>query len=86
MKNLKELARKFGTVNFEGKEYTLTCNPDFEYRSHNAHGWQMQHPDNYLSAIAISEGKKYKVWWFVDDTNVELDSIDYDNVADVEEV
>jgi hypothetical protein len=75
----------FGKVTFEGKEYRLTSAAEFEYRSH-ANGWQLQHPDNYVSAHAVdAEGNKYKVWWFVPDTSVELDSIDYSNVDDVEE-
>lgn len=85
--NIEECKRKYGTVTFENKEYVLTENPFWEYRSHNVNGWQMQYPENYLMAHAVdNKGNEYRVWWFIEDTNVELDSIDYDNVTDVEEV
>lgn len=73
----------FGTITYDGKEYTLTSQAEFEYRSHK-NGFMTQYPNNYLSAMATLEDKEYKVWWFIEDTTVELDSIDYDNVTDVE--
>lgn len=76
----------YGKITVESKVYTLTSQPEFEYRSHY-NGFQITHPDNYLSAMAKDiDGNTYKIWWFVEDTNVELDSINYDNVDSVEKV
>ena len=80
----------FGTTTFNGIEYTLTSNADFEYRSHKD-GWQCNEPNNWLSAAAIDpQGNPCKVWWFVTDEQMQdinefgMDYYDYDNATEVE--
>lgn len=56
---------------------------DFKYRSH-VNGNQLTHPDNWVACRATgSDGNEYTAWYYVADTDIELDEIDYRNPDDV---
>lgn len=88
--------RNFGTVEFEGKEYTLTGDADFTNRvlPGNCNINDVQDGEEYqfeMSVPAVDEqGKEYKVTWIFwkvkGQDDWELDSLDYDKVYSVEEV
>ena len=70
------------TIN-ENLTITLGNDADFEYRSH-INGMQATEPNNWVACKATgSDGNEYTAWYFVADTNVELDTIDYDDPDDV---
>lgn len=56
---------------------------DFKYRSH-VDGNQLIHPNNWVACGAIgSDGKEYTAWYYVPDSDIELDEIDYSAPNDV---
>lgn len=70
------------TITLNNKEYTITRDADFEYRSSRVT------PENwvalYLSDVDDDETTCI-AWYYVDDpANTELDMIDYDNPHDIE--
>jgi hypothetical protein len=87
--------KNYGTVEFEGMEYTLTTDADFTSRmlEHSNNYNDVLEGENYdfeMAADAVdSKGKEYKVYWIFTDVKgedaKELDSFDYDKVDRVEE-
>lgn len=80
--------KEYGTVIFEGKEYALINQAEFEYRSHGSRGFQLQEPDNWMSAIAIdTDENEYIVWWYIDDEHINdedmSDACDWENPNEV---
>lgn len=54
-------------------EIALGNNADFEYRSNAID------PDNWVACPSTGNDEKvYTVWYYVEDTNAELDTIDYE--------
>lgn len=88
MNNYEKLAKDYGTVIFEGKEYALTSQAEFEYRSHNSNGFQLQEPANWMSAVAIDKDEnEYIVWWYIDDEHINdedmSDACDWENPNEI---
>lgn len=87
MTNYETAAKEYGSVMFEGKEYALTSQAEFEYRSH-INGMTALSPNNYMSAQAIdTDENTYTVWWFIDDEHINdedmSDATDWMNPSDV---
>ncbi len=58
---------------------------DYTYRSH-INGMQVSEPNKWVSCAGTGgDGKNYTAWYYVEDTNMELDNIDYDNPDDIED-
>ena len=69
----------------ENLSITLGDEADLSYRSH-INGMQASEPDNWVACKATgSDDKDYTAWYYVEDTNMELDNIDYDNPDDIED-
>lgn len=71
------------TIN-ENLTITLVDNSaDFKYRSH-INGMQATEPNNWVACNATgSDGKDYTAWYYVADTDIELDEIDYSEPDDI---
>lgn len=88
MNNYESASNNYGTVTFEGKEYALTRQAEFEYRSHNSKGFQLQEPNNWMIATAIdTNGNEYTVWYYIDDEHINdedmSDATDWENPSEV---
>lgn len=88
---LKMADTKFGSVTFEGKEYTLTDQPDFTGRQ--LLDWQTKEGLAHFSAPAMdAEGNGYTVEWILkivyeNGEGIEdLGELDWENVDKVEEL
>ena len=86
--NYKIMSKEFGTINYDGREYALINQAEFEYRSHNTRGFQLQEPANWMSAVAIDINEnKYTVWWHIDDEHINdedmSDACDWENPNEV---
>ena len=69
---------------------TLKITLDFEaapeYRSH-INGMQVINPDNWLLVKGEgSDGNSYRVWYFIEDWNIELEDVDYTEPNDIEDM
>jgi hypothetical protein len=70
-KKYEAMSNEYGTITFEGKEYALTCQAEFQYRSHNSKGFQFQEPNNWMIATAIdTDENEYTVWYYIDDEHI----------------
>jgi len=98
IEKFESLARKFGTIEFEGEKYWLTEEAEHG-NSLLPHTHNYRNPDddgNYwfdMIAYAIDEdGNEYQVTWIFntekdeDGNSKELDEYDYDDVDSVEAV
>lgn len=75
-KKYEAMSNEYGTVIFEGKEYALINQAEFQYRSHNSNGFQLQEPDHWMSAVAIdTDENEYTVWWYIDDEHINDEDI-----------
>lgn len=73
------------TLTVNGTTYNISDNAYPCYRSHNSNGLQMAEPNNWVAQPAETDnGDKYILWYYIADTNTELDAIDYDTPDDVE--
>lgn len=58
---------------------------DYTYRSH-INGMQASEPDNWVACKATgSDDKDYTAWYYVEDTNVDLGDIEYEEPDDIED-
>ena len=56
-----------------------------EYRSH-INGLRTINPDNWLLVKGEgSDGNSYRVWYFIEDWNIELEDVDYTEPDDIED-
>ena len=79
--NITELAKKYGSVEYEGKKYILTDYAEPTSRLLP----DCQHDCFEMFAPAIdAEGNDYVVYWIFEDDGRELDMYDYDNVDRIE--
>ena len=87
--------KDFGTVEFNGKKYTLTSDADFtnsvlNYPKNYNDAEDGEEFDFQMSASATdANGNECTVYWIFSDikgeSEKELDSFDYDNVHGIEE-
>ena len=69
----------------ENLSITLGDEADLSYRSH-INGMQTTEPNNWMACKATgSDGKSYTAWYYVEDTNMDLDNIDCDDPDDIED-
>lgn len=71
--------------NFEvnGKTYKEVGDAEIIYRSH-INRMQCTCPNNWVGLpLEDEDGKAYTAWYYMPDTNAELDSIDYDKPDDI---
>ena len=88
MNNYESASNNYGTVVYKGKEYALTSQAEFEYRSHNTKGFQLTEPNNWMIATAIdTDGNEYTVWYYIDDEHINdedmSDACDWENPSEV---
>ena len=73
------------TLTINGTTYNISENAYPCYRSHNSDGWQLTEPNNWVAQPAETDnGDKYILWYYISDTNADLDTIDYDTPDDIE--
>ena len=74
------------TITINNKQYKIVRNAEIEYRSNrvNPNAWVAM----YLADIdAEDDETTYIAWYYVEDLdNTELDSIDYENPYDIEDI
>ena len=74
------------TITINNKQYKILRNAEIEYRSNrvNPNAWVAM----YLTDIDAEDNETtYIAWYYVEDLdNTELDSIDYENPYDIEDI
>ena len=74
------------TITINNKQYKIVRNAEIEYRSNrvNPNAWVAM----YLTDIDAEDNETtYIAWYYVEDLdNTELDSIDYENPYDIEDI
>ena len=71
------------TITVSGKTYTMTGEAEITYRSH-INGMQCTCPNNWVALPLVdADGNEYTAWYYMTDTNAELNSIDYDSPSDL---
>lgn len=74
------------TITINNKQYKIIRNAEIEYRSNrvNPNAWVAM----YLTDIDAEDNEAtYIAWYYVEDLdNTELDSIDYENPYDIEDI
>lgn len=74
------------TITINNKQYKIVRNAEIEYRSNrvNPNAWVAM----YLTDIDAEDNEAtYIAWYYVEDLdNTELDSIDYENPYDIEDI
>lgn len=88
--NYADLARQFGTVAHEGNVYWLTQHPDYSNRPFGGWWGDAQEGESYTAEFEADAvdgaGDVYRVRWqfeVVKGEEPELDSLDWDEIADV---
>lgn len=79
--NIKELEKKYGSVEYEGKTYILTDQASLTSRL------LPDHQKNCIELLARAideEGNEYVAYWIFEDDGRELDMHDYTDVDRVE--
>lgn len=72
-------------IKWKGHEIALGDNADYCYRSH-INGMQCTEPYNWVLVTGFDlneEDTFYDVWYYVEDTSIELDAIDFSDPWDV---
>lgn len=72
-------------INYKGIEITLNDDAYYEYCSH-INGIQCINPNNYVKCTGTSNSKNYEVWYYIENTYIELDEIDYNNPSHIKEI
>lgn len=66
-------------IEWHGHKIALGDDADFQYRSH-INGMQCTEPDNWVHVTGYDMNEEetyYDIWYYVEDTSIDLDQIDY---------
>lgn len=76
------------TITINNKEYTITRDADWEYRSSrvNPDAWVAMYLEDKSDKDEYGDTHKYIAWYYVEDNTTELEAIDYESPYDLEDI
>lgn len=72
-------------LKWHGHEIALGDDAEFTYRSH-INGMQCTEPENWIHVTGYDVNEEetyYDVWYYVSDTSISLDEVDYEDFWDI---